>query len=954
MSPTDTRTLPTAIYRLIVIVALCNAVGLGPGLTGCSDETANRTLNLGSPIDMAVLCVNADATVKSAVAISPASCNVTGSDAADSKPNQLWGIVTNTEAASIAVINLITGVSEDFDKFNPGYTRLKLSGQPNSIVASPAGTYSYFTQINSANGDLQAAASIGRIDTTKISADPLYQAIPAIGTAITYVPGDDASTTTDQLAVAIPEKKGILLVPVANFGQHDPQNFTFIATPGRPRRMALRQANNQPPALFVAHDDVPTLSIITLPSNEILNISLLPDCSETPAGKECITTVPAEVSETSACSNGLDDDLDGFIDYPEDKQCESAQDDSEMAPMAACNDGHDNDGDGLTDFPEDTDCNSPDSFMEQSQCTDGVNNDTQAELSGVKTSVDTLGRDAAVDGDDPQCAGDATLESTAVPYWVTWQLGIGLPECANGIDDDQDGTPDLADPDCQFSSKKSEFPLTSSPMSDVALSSDGKYAYVTLRGSRQVVVVDAATGETLSLNQRDGDFGHRLWQLEGNLGVVLPTPPVAVTFSPNKLTSNYQYWFKKLFPEYAKQEPNGGFDAESAYIATTAGDVFMIDAAIDGNQVHMLRQTAYNGLTEPLSTVSTPELFDNGKKVSQSFAARADYANLGPFTVDSSSLSYYGVHLTASSRTLRNETWSVIHQGTLPTSHRTTGRIVSQQRDSDGESVAIFYDPYADFCEVGVEPGDILVLRPGYRLSCGSEDSPIGIFKGDRFEFRIRRLTADTLVLESDGAVGIVELTEEEREQMQLNPNDPGDLTYVASLPHPNCFVTAGSYEIEAPAGTYLVVGSQTGYLHSWRSNGGICEQQSNDPLHTGRAREATPKSGTDLDTCTLPLPDSSFENEVLFSNFLFSFNVRPGCVFDPLTGNAQFVKTPRHLQIRFQVRSGFTAARGVAGTTLTSIHPSPVNKLLYVIDSGGSTITPFSPNTLAPSSPLF
>jgi len=64
-----------------------------------------------------------------------------------------------------------------------------------------------------------------------------------------------------------------------------------------------------------------------------------------------------------ACSNGLDDDLDGQIDSAADPGCDNASDASEQSALLVCDDGLDNDMDGLIDFPADPGCadsNSPD------------------------------------------------------------------------------------------------------------------------------------------------------------------------------------------------------------------------------------------------------------------------------------------------------------------------------------------------------------------------------------------------------------------------------------------------------------------------------------------------------------------------------------------------------------------------------------------------------------------
>jgi hypothetical protein len=56
------------------------------------------------------------------------------------------------------------------------------------------------------------------------------------------------------------------------------------------------------------------------------------------------------------CSDGVDNDGDGLIDFPADPGCDSADDDDERNQ---CVDGVDNDGDGLIDFGADPGCDSP-------------------------------------------------------------------------------------------------------------------------------------------------------------------------------------------------------------------------------------------------------------------------------------------------------------------------------------------------------------------------------------------------------------------------------------------------------------------------------------------------------------------------------------------------------------------------------------------------------------------
>jgi hypothetical protein len=60
-----------------------------------------------------------------------------------------------------------------------------------------------------------------------------------------------------------------------------------------------------------------------------------------------------------ACSDGIDNDGDGNVDFPRDTDCTTSDGNSEGVrppPRPQCSDGIDNDSDGRTDYPFDTQC----------------------------------------------------------------------------------------------------------------------------------------------------------------------------------------------------------------------------------------------------------------------------------------------------------------------------------------------------------------------------------------------------------------------------------------------------------------------------------------------------------------------------------------------------------------------------------------------------------------------
>lgn len=118
-------------------------------------------------------------------------------------------------------------------------------------------------------------------------------------------------------------------------------------------------------------------------------------------GNATVTVVPRQTVEAQSvtvqcenavtivrpqCSDEMDNDGDGKIDFPNDPGCSSPDDDLELDGPAECSDGIDNDGDGDTDA-QDPGCNgsgsgyNPDDNSESgaggngaAQCSDGIDN----------------------------------------------------------------------------------------------------------------------------------------------------------------------------------------------------------------------------------------------------------------------------------------------------------------------------------------------------------------------------------------------------------------------------------------------------------------------------------------------------------------------------------------------------------------------------------------------------
>jgi hypothetical protein len=180
-----------------------------------------------------------------------------------------------------------------------------------------------------------------------------------------------------------------------------------------------------------------------------------------------------------ACANGLDDDMDGLIDFPDDPGCASAGDPDESgdpAPPAECDDGEDNDVDGFTDFPEDPGCGSifdddegDDSGPNLPQCGDGRDNDRDGLVDLEDPGCASLADPGEIDPEIPaQCADrldndeDGIIDFPREPGCAAAgdddEVDPEMPAvCANGVDDDADGAIDYpVDPGCAGAGDRNE------------------------------------------------------------------------------------------------------------------------------------------------------------------------------------------------------------------------------------------------------------------------------------------------------------------------------------------------------------------------------------------------------------------------------------------------------------------------------------------------------------------
>ena len=133
----------------------------------------------------------------------------------------------------------------------------------------------------------------------------------------------------------------------------------------------------------------------------------------------CMGTAGMKTCVPYQCSDGIDNNGDGNIDYPNDPGCDSPTDDTETtvcpgANCPVCSDGIDNDGDGHIDYATDLSCWAA-SGTNESFCNGG----TETDHSMVVLSATTFGNTTGLHNDE-------TTESC--------QSGAGRQRCGGLVD----------------------------------------------------------------------------------------------------------------------------------------------------------------------------------------------------------------------------------------------------------------------------------------------------------------------------------------------------------------------------------------------------------------------------------------------------------------------------------------------------------------------------------------
>lgn len=136
-----------------------------------------------------------------------------------------------------------------------------------------------------------------------------------------------------------------------------------------------------------------------------------------------VNVVAATTTTTTyQCSDNLDNDGDGAMDYPSDFSCSSATDTDETNPKAQCQDGLDNDGDNLTDYPQDPGC-----FSKQD------NNESNATGNIMCTTASDCGSNGYTGSQT--CGGNSIYQNYTT--WSCLNAGTTSSSCVQNVTNQQ-------------------------------------------------------------------------------------------------------------------------------------------------------------------------------------------------------------------------------------------------------------------------------------------------------------------------------------------------------------------------------------------------------------------------------------------------------------------------------------------------------------------------------------
>ena len=553
----------SARASILCCATLCSLVALG----GCDDPQVILPASLDSPTEMALsqgsVCMDLEAISSEGLLAPTMRRCVIGASSSDSEGAGLSadvvrergsiGLITNASSDRVAVVALgrLAPSLVDLDLATPGVTHVTVGDRPVSIATSRNGEVAV-----TAN---QLGKSLSVINVYALGA--MEEDIPLPG-APNFV---RISRKTNQIVVGIPAlddgsggallvRDGITCEPTDDLpaapntfdaangcqGQDPSLPFTRLPLPG-----TLHDLEFGPRGAFAyaLYSDRAYLSVFAI-DDEARGDDACLDGGSAPCEVE-------RIGLTYGCSDGIDNDGDGFIDQS-DSQCfgpngsESA-DGIGRVPVGACSDGIDNDGDGLADRLD-------------ADCHDGAQSSEAAE--------------------ELPAFDDAT------------------PACGDGVDNDGDGLIDILDPDCYGPRGRSEESGTNLGFAQLAIDEKGLFLYAAQSTGRQVVIVDLKRRRLIDA-PRSGSVPYPFAE---NLGVAVARQSV-----PSSITAHIR--------RVVTRDPRDDYrDAHGivrydlgAHVVADNGFIYYVDA---GSIYCDLYETGSGGILSTERFYTDPEGFD--------------------------------------------------------------------------------------------------------------------------------------------------------------------------------------------------------------------------------------------------------------------------------------------------------------------------------------------------------
>ena len=918
-------------WRLAAIVATalwCAA--------GCDPVVPLTTQALSNPRDIAVACVD------NGQVLSLSECNSSVGD------KRLRTFVSSGSRGTIAVGKPHVPEWIDNDPAIPGFTPLLLDGLPQQVTISNADPQHLYTT-------LPVRREVARVDILTGKPDAMVTLPFSPGAMVMHEPGK-------RLLLADPAGGSLWTVALAAFdkggaAQEVPVQGAAGLAPigGSPHSLAWVDyshdddgdgASEHVAHLFVGHLDHGHITVLKL--SDLSLVARLPIDAQCADGVDNDGDGKTDAADSgcddrddpfegdpevgAACSDGLDNDGDGRTDAA-DLGCAAT-------PLHdTCRDGIDNDGDGKTDYPDDPGCSGfagSSEARDNPSCGDGIDNDGDGktdtddgkcgaaaedkELAAVKADVITPCNDG-LDND-----GDGKTDIDDSDCGDKLSGGEVRPVCADGIDNDGDGRTDIDDGDCYNRAGASEVSVALAPAAIVRASHNGRFVAVGHRRRQQLLVLD--TAKLAFLKPIPGQSTPFL--RASKLGTTVLPAGVELGYSPLAI----------------------------APIQHDSRDAFAVTLQLRGMVVVQLVNSAGGraiGLVQASDQAETsafkPGLQVAGKTIDMASSVPERYASFGSLTKkihNDSSLptEFYGLTMTKAAAEHRTESWRLVFEGLLPGGQRRTGKLASP---------TMLVDAHADFCQLGVVPGDMLLLHRG----AGAKDC--GGMSGDVVRYRIEAVGADALTLAKEGTVDTPVTADNQK-------TFDGTAVKKLAAADPSCFPRGGvRYSIRASQ--WLVRGSVSGLASAVRRDDGGCEE-STLSARIDATRLVQPElkeeGGKAVALPACPIRDDEALDDLAthfgvrdyatgklgamskFSNAVFTGRFMPGCKPGAdLSEAATLLPSIRDATWTYAVVSGFRERLAKVGVLAVSMATDAALPHAYVIDQGTSSLRAVSLNDL-------